>query len=33
MGELRRDPITGRWVIIAAERAHRPRQLGGAQNP
>ncbi len=30
MAEFRRDPITGRWVIIAAERAHRPRQLGAA---
>ena len=26
MSELRQDPITKRWVIIAAERAHRPRQ-------
>lgn len=24
MSELRRDPITGRWVIIAAERGRRP---------
>lgn len=24
MPELRRDPITGRWVIFAAERAQRP---------
>jgi UDPglucose--hexose-1-phosphate uridylyltransferase len=24
MPELRRDPIVGRWVIIATERAHRP---------
>ncbi len=27
MPELRRDPIVGRWVIIATERAHRPQQL------
>jgi UDPglucose--hexose-1-phosphate uridylyltransferase len=33
MAEFRKDPITGRWVIIAAERAHRPRQLGGGNNP
>jgi UDPglucose--hexose-1-phosphate uridylyltransferase len=26
--EFRRDPITGRWVIIASGRAHRPRQFG-----
>jgi UDPglucose--hexose-1-phosphate uridylyltransferase len=25
MPELRRDPIVGRWVIIATERAHRPQ--------
>ena len=24
MPELRKDPITGRWVIIAADRAMRP---------
>jgi UDPglucose--hexose-1-phosphate uridylyltransferase len=24
MSELRRDPVTGRWVIIAAERSRRP---------
>ncbi len=24
MPELRRDPVTGRWVIISTERAHRP---------
>src|SRR5436305_6309968 len=28
--ELRRDPITGRWVLIAPERAHRPIALSGA---
>ncbi len=33
MGEFRRDPITGRSVIIAAERAQRPRQFGAAKNP
>jgi UDPglucose--hexose-1-phosphate uridylyltransferase len=33
MAELRRDPISGRWVIIAAERAKRPRQLGAANDP
>jgi len=32
MAEFRRDPITGRWVIVAAERAHRPRQLGTAND-
>lgn len=33
MAEFRKDPVTGRWVIIAAERAQRPRQLGAANNP
>lgn len=28
MSEFRKDPITGRWVIIASRRAQRPRQLG-----
>jgi len=28
MPELRKDPVTGRWVIIAAEREKRPRQIG-----
>lgn len=28
MGEIRRDPLTGRRVIIAPERAQRPKQLG-----
>jgi UDPglucose--hexose-1-phosphate uridylyltransferase len=28
MGELRKDPLTGRQVIIAAGRAERPRPLG-----
>src|SRR5512139_3461018 len=27
MPELRRDPIVGRWVIIATERARRPSDL------
>ena len=30
MAEFRKDPITGRWVIIASQRAQRPRQLGAA---
>ena len=29
--EYRRDPVTGRWVIIAPERARRPMSLAGAQ--
>lgn len=28
MSQFRKDPITGRWVIIASERSQRPRQLG-----
>lgn len=28
MPELRKDPIIGRWVIIATERARRPDQFG-----
>jgi UDPglucose--hexose-1-phosphate uridylyltransferase len=31
MPQLRRDPITGRWVIIAAERAKRPEDFLGKQ--
>lgn len=27
MAELRRDPVAGRWVIIASERAPRPRDF------
>jgi UDPglucose--hexose-1-phosphate uridylyltransferase len=27
MSELRRDPITGRWVILAPERTRRPRDF------
>lgn len=30
MPELRRDPIIGRWVIIATERAKRPRDFAPA---
>lgn len=30
MAEIRRDPLTGRAVILAPERAQRPRQLGVA---
>jgi UDPglucose--hexose-1-phosphate uridylyltransferase len=39
MPELRRDPIVGRWVIIATERARRPDQFisepvqAGAEKP
>ena len=28
MPELRKDPITGRWVIIAPDRAKRPSDFG-----
>lgn len=28
--DLRRDPVTGRWVLIAPERARRPMSLSGA---
>jgi UDPglucose--hexose-1-phosphate uridylyltransferase len=31
MPELRKDPIIGRWVIIATERARRPDQFSGQQ--
>jgi len=30
MPELRKDPVLGRWVIIATERAKRPDQFGSA---
>ncbi len=30
MPELRRDPVTGRWVIIATERAKRPDQFSSS---
>jgi UDPglucose--hexose-1-phosphate uridylyltransferase len=33
MPQLRRDPITGRWVIIAAERAKRPEDFLTKQEP
>ncbi|HBF34453.1 TPA: galactose-1-phosphate uridylyltransferase [Candidatus Sumerlaeota bacterium] len=29
MSELRKDPVTGRWVIIASERGNRPGALPG----
>ena len=29
MPELRKDPIVGRWVIIAHERAKRPHDFKG----
>jgi UDPglucose--hexose-1-phosphate uridylyltransferase len=31
MPELRKDPIIGRWVIIATERARRPDQFSGIE--
>jgi len=33
MPELRRDPIVGRWVIIATERARRPSDIAPAADP
>jgi len=33
MPELRRDPVIGRWVIIATERARRPDQFSGGEPP
>ncbi|MFQ5655985.1 MAG: galactose-1-phosphate uridylyltransferase [Candidatus Methylomirabilales bacterium] len=33
MSELRKDPITGRWVIISAERGRRPSDFGGEPSP
>ena len=33
MPDLRRDPIVGRWVIIATERARRPSDLVRPQPP
>lgn len=33
MPELRRDPIVGRWVIIATERANRPTDLFHVHEP
>jgi UDPglucose--hexose-1-phosphate uridylyltransferase len=32
MSELRQDPITGRWVIIAPQRAARPWHVRSAEN-
>lgn len=32
MSELRRDPTTDRWVIIAPERGHRPREIQPQSN-
>lgn len=32
MPELRRDPVVGRWVIIAAERAKRPQDFPPIEN-
>src|SRR3972149_4832881 len=29
MPELRKDPVVGRWVIIATERARRPSDFAG----
>jgi UDPglucose--hexose-1-phosphate uridylyltransferase len=29
MPELRRDPVTGRWIIVATERARRPQDFRG----
>jgi UDPglucose--hexose-1-phosphate uridylyltransferase len=33
MPELRRDPIVGRWVIIATERARRPSDVPRVRDP
>ena len=33
MPELRRDPIVGRWVIIATDRARRPNHFRRAEEP
>ena len=33
MPELRKDPIIGRWVIIATERAKRPKEFKSSQAP
>ena len=32
MPELRKDPVTGRWVIIATERAKRPQDFAASQD-
>lgn len=31
--ELRQDPITGKWVVIATRRAKRPREFARTQTP
>jgi len=33
MPELRKDPVTGRWVIIATERAKRPVDFAATHDP
>ena len=33
MPELRKDPVSGRWVIIATERARRPRDFKTEPQP
>jgi len=33
MPELRKDPVTGRWVIIATERAKRPKSFNISKAP
>src|SRR5512146_1893441 len=33
MPELRKDPVVGRWVIIATERARRPSDWNGRSAP
>ena len=33
MPELRKDPVVGRWMIIATERAKRPTDFGGGSTP
>ena len=32
MSELRKDPVTGRWVIISTERGKRPSDFGIQKN-
>jgi len=33
MSQLRKDPLSGRWVIIASERSKRPDDFRGASEP
>ena len=33
MSELRKDPVTGRWVIISTERGRRPSDFSIPKNP